>query len=126
MSEEISKVSIFLFKNTHCDPCRKVEPILHKLIDTSKGFASLTIIDTDNDVELAKKLGVKDLPVVYYNDQLILTGNQAVSLLTGTETQVENPFAFLNLDQNLDDINEIFGNSQSGLFNHLFNQLINT
>lgn len=147
MSEEISKVNIVLFKGTHCAACKVVEPILRQIIASSKGSATLTLIDTDEEQELTQKYNISTIPVVYYNDELVLTAEQASELISGEFNtmqaggQMEFPSGQMEfsggffesqgtsastgsplLSDNLSG--DMFSTGQSGLFNHLFNQLI--
>ena len=145
MSDEISKVNIVLFKGAHCAACHVVEPILRQIIASSKGSATLTLIDTDEEQELTQKYNISTIPVVYYNDELVLTAEQASELISGEfgsmqsnsiqsggqidfnggvfEPQVTEPsFGSPLLSDNLSG--DMFSTGQSGLFNHLFNQLI--
>ena len=145
MSEEISKVNIVLFKGAHCAACNVVEPILRQIIVSSKGSATLTLIDTDEEQELTQKYNISTIPVVYYNDELVLTAEQASELISGEfgsmqgmqsgvqpgtqmefsdgsfEPQIASSGSSL-LTDNLSG--DMFSSGQSGLFNHLFNQLI--
>ncbi len=147
MSEEISKVNIVLFKGTHCAACKVVEPILRQIIASSRGSATLTLIDTDEEQELTQKYNISTIPVVYYNDELVLTAEQASELISGEfntmtsggqmqfsggpmdlsggvfEPQTMTPSTSSPLlSDNLSG--DMFSTGQSGLFNHLFNQLI--
>lgn len=122
MTEEISKVNILLFKNEHCFACEKVEPILRQIIASSRGSASLTIIDTDKEVDLARKFNVSLIPVVYYNDEIVLNANQAGELINGMNQSKKENFSLFNTEDDLST--DFFGNAESALFNHLFNQLI--
>ena len=145
MSDEISKVNIVLFKGTHCAACHVVEPILRQIIASSKGSATLTLIDTDEEKELTQKYNINTIPVVYYNDELVLTAEQASELISGefgamqsgpkspavgemmelqdmnVSGSTSSSFSSLNFDSPSGDM---FSSGQSGLFNHLFNQLI--
>ena len=142
--EEISKVNIVLFKGVNCAACKVVEPILRQIIVSSKGSATLTMIDTEEEKELTSKYGITTIPVVYYNDELVLTAEQTSELISGEFDSLQsgssmmsggafelqdvnlgssqtNAFPSLNFDSPSGDM---FNSGQSGLFNHLFNQLI--
>ncbi len=126
MTESISKVTIILFENAVCPPCKTVEPILRQIVTSSTGSASLTIIDIDKEKDLANKYNINGIPAVYFNDKLVLSAHQAVMLMSGSGSVDENPFSLLNADEKNVGFTDIFGNGQSGLFNHLFNQLISS
>ena len=145
MSEEISKVNIVLFKGANCAACHVVEPILRQIVASSKGSATLTIVDSDEEKELAQKYNITNIPVVYYNDELILSAKQCSELISGEFNSMQaNPLESVGNVIELQDSNfgsnqttgsfpslnfdspggDMFNSGQSGLFNHLFNQLI--
>ena len=141
MSEEIAKVSIVMFKGPHCAACHVVEPILRQIIASSKGSATLTLIDTDEEKELTQKYNISTIPVVYYNDELVLTAEQASELISGEFGSLQSgggqmdfpagvfepqmPMANSGPSLLTDNLSgDMFSTGQSGLFNHLFNQLI--
>ncbi|MFX0016517.1 MAG: V4R domain-containing protein [Promethearchaeota archaeon] len=108
MSEQIK---IILFKGPHCAACHPVLRHLKRIVDTSQGGAALTIIDTDENREIATKYGVFNVPHVLYNDEVILTATQAASMFSSFSTEdTESP--------------TMFSPDQYDLFNYLFNKLI--
>lgn len=129
MIEDFSKVNILIFKNAGCTPCRKVEPVLRQLVSSnSSNLATLTIIDTDKEVDLARRFHIDKIPVIYFNDKLILTADETVSLINlDQSSNIELPFFEENEEilGNYSNFNTFFGsNSQSALFSRLFDEII--
>ena len=115
MESVLKKVNIMMFKKIPCDPCEKVEPILRQIIKSSRDSATLTLIDSDEEKDLAIKFNIGNVPVVYFNDKMVLTGQQASELI------IIDPFS---KEDNDTDINFGSNSANSGLFNYLFNELI--
>ncbi len=104
-------IKIILFKGPHCAACKPVARHLKRIVDTSQGGASITTIDTDDNPEIAGKYGVRNVPHVLYNDEVILTATQAASMFSSFTTETT-------------DSTNIFSPDQYDLFNYLFNKLI--
>lgn len=104
-------IKIILFKGPHCAACKPVARHLKRIVETSQGGASITTIDTDENREIAGKYGVRNVPHVLYNDEVILTATQAASMFSSFTTETA-------------DSTNIFSTDQYDLFNYLFNKLI--
>ncbi|MFX1285659.1 MAG: V4R domain-containing protein [Promethearchaeota archaeon] len=104
-------IKIILFKGPHCAACKPVARHLKRIEDTSQGGASLTIIDTDENRDIASKYGVRNVPHVLYDDEVILSATQAASMFSSFTTETT-------------DATNMFSPDQYDLFNFLFNKLI--
>ncbi|MFW9856331.1 MAG: V4R domain-containing protein [Candidatus Thorarchaeota archaeon] len=93
-------IQILYFKGEHCAPCKPVEKHLKRIVETSQGKALMTTIDTDEHAEIASRYGVKQVPHVLFNEEIVLTAGQASGMV-----------GFGEFDQ-------------YDLFNYLFNKLI--
>ncbi len=109
MSTDTTTVNIILFKGPHCATCKPVERHLKRIVETSQGSATMTVIDTDEHSNIASKYGVYQVPHVLYNDEVTLTAQQASGMLSN--------LAFR-------DTGGMFSSDQYDLFNYLFNKLI--
>lgn len=47
-----------------CGPCRALTPVLHDLVDELGGAVLLVTVDTDREIELARRYQVRSLPTV--------------------------------------------------------------
>ncbi|MFX0171179.1 MAG: V4R domain-containing protein [Candidatus Hodarchaeota archaeon] len=108
MSSNGTTVNIILFKGPHCATCKPVERHLKRIVETSKGGATMKTIDTEEHSDIAIKYGVHGVPHVLYNDEIILTAQQASGMLSN--------IGFGDTS--------IFSSDQYDLFNYLFNKLI--
>jgi predicted hydrocarbon binding protein len=108
MSSNGTTVNIILFKGPHCATCKPVERHLKRIVETSKGGATMTTIDTEEHSHISIKYGVHGVPHVLYNDEVILTAQQASGMLSN--------IGFGDTS--------IFSSDQYDLFNYLFNKLI--
>ena len=89
-------IKIILFKGPHCAACKPVARHLKRIVETSQGGASLTTIDTDENRDIANKYGVRNVPHVLFDDEVILTATQAASMFssfTAESTDSTNMFS---------------------------------
>lgn len=102
MTENIQDdvIQILYFKGKHCAPCKPVGKHLKRIVETSQGKALMTTIDTDEHSVMADRFGVKQVPHVLFNEEVVLTAGQASGMV-----------GFGEFDQ-------------YDLFNYLFNKLI--
>lgn len=57
--------SLIKYTATWCGPCKKLEPILHQLqLDLPN--LSITVVDVDEEPELAKEYKIKSLPTLIF------------------------------------------------------------
>jgi predicted hydrocarbon binding protein len=108
MSSNGTTVSIILFKGPHCATCKPVERHLKRIVETSQGGATITTIDTEEHSQIASKYGVYGVPHVLYNDEIILTAQQASGMFSNISVGDTS----------------MFSPDQYDLFNYLFNKLI--
>jgi thiol-disulfide isomerase/thioredoxin len=66
-----SKVPLLIeFYSDACTTCRKVTPVLHRVVDTVKGQVTLVMVDVTNpeNQSVAQLFGVRSIPDVYVFD----------------------------------------------------------
>ena len=84
------KVCVVDFWATRCQPCRVMEPLLNELAKEYQGKVFFGKINTDENIELTNKLGIRSIPTfcIYQDGALvqkaegIIPRNEFVSLLT--------------------------------------------
>ena len=59
-----AKVELLFFSAEWCDPCKWAAPIVNEVIKNSEGKISLTKIDIDTNVALAKQHHVLSVPTL--------------------------------------------------------------
>lgn len=164
MSEEVAKVNVIFFKGPHCAACHIVAPIISSIVESSRGSATLTVVDTEEEKELTEKYGISTIPVVLYNEKVVLSAEAAGELIQGEISGMmggdmggmggsfdmqpsdglggmggfgdaagglgdsDPALAALNFDTvaSAGSQANMFSSAQSGLFNHLFNELISS
>eukprot|EP00126_Sphaerothecum_destruens_P007844 Sdes_comp20010_c0_seq3m12694 len=53
------------FHASWCGPCKRLGPILEKVVESSKGAVKLAKVDVDENIDLAAKYEVESLPTVF-------------------------------------------------------------
>ena len=91
MSNQIAQVNIVMFKGADCALCEVVEPIIRQIVNSSKGSATLTLIDTSEEKELTLKYDIHEIPEVLYNDEVVLSAKEASELISGEFGNLMNP-----------------------------------
>jgi len=104
-------VNIIIFKGPKCATCKPVERHLKRIVETSQGGATMMTIDTSENPAISTKYGVRNVPHVLYNDEVVLTAQQAASMFSSFTVETTEPAGMFSPDQ-------------YDLFNYLFNKLI--
>ena len=72
------KVTVVDFFANWCGPCRKLSPILEEISEELSEKAKFVKIDTDDNIDMAKKYQVSGLPTL-----LVFKNGEAVERLVG-------------------------------------------
>lgn len=65
-----------------CGPCKQLEPILHKVVDSYQGKLLLARVNADTEQQLAAQFGVRSLPTLK-----LLWQGQLVDEISGLQTE---------------------------------------
>ena len=73
---------VLLFKGSNCGPCKMFEPVFDKVMEDFEGLPAVKLTD---ELELARKLGVRGVPTVVLADQVDMSEFEVIATLTGRD-----------------------------------------
>ena len=85
--QEASQFQLYFFTAAWCGPCRAIYPILDKYKSKEPGCIALTIIDFDQERDVAARFGVDSVPVVLGSE---LNGRSAFRIDGGGQQELRS------------------------------------